>query len=495
MTCSKLNDIKSLDDFEKFLNEDWSCAIKKWGGRVFIHDKNTYHLNQFVKHFEVLTSKPYDAEQVKRIAVRIHAINHLPLTYQNVFLKISTFVRQFFGNLFYCREKIINELIKGKITTAAKHDFRYLIFKRGTHQVACRVHGPSNKTFPRLSHDKDVTFATRSILRNKNLVVMRGSAPGTRMIGPCDFYGPLEKAHLYAYTIEIEDGYPNFFKIQKSALSPPCNNHLAIDFSGVSKKINVSWHKGNDPLIAEIKKRYETAQQIATGESLFPTSAGILEVEQQNVELPAFDATKYDLSSFKARLVKNDSPFSVAETEVSSTDSFCPVSYMFEELYAKHQVDEGGGLFLETHDFCQTMTPLDQAAKGVVVFGRWLGSDKTVLELIGVKIPYGYTLIVDKDSIHGDTTLQGMYMMAMTSNHKAMQTADVTFLKHKSTRKNFSLTVQNTNQPTEHNAPNAPGPIANFGQENTQFAKEVNNGWTIYNPFSRIANPISLDNA
>jgi hypothetical protein len=42
------------------------------------------------------------------------------------------------------------------------------------------------------------------------------------------------------------------------------------------------------------------------------------------------------------------------------------------------------------------------------------------LELIACPVPFGFTLLVDVGSIHGDSTLTGLYMMAMTGNHKAM---------------------------------------------------------------------------
>lgn len=486
-----LHTIDSLDSFEKFLKKNWSCTVKRQGGRVFICEEDQYRLNDIVKQLEWITSKSqYNMDQVKRLVERIQNIDNLPISYNSHFLKTSTIIRQFFGNLFYDRKKILTELAHGKLVTAHNNNYRYLVFNRPGGRIACRVHGNSNKTLPRLSSDKDFTFATRSILRNRNLLVFRGTQSNTHMIGPCDFYGPLENAHRYFYTIEIKNGFPKFYRREKQAIKVPATDALLTDFADCTAKIHATWHKGTDSNIEEIKNLYTSQEQKATGESLFPTSAGILEIEEQAVELPAFDATKFDLSLFKARLVKNDLPFSIAETEVSFKDSFCPVSYMFENDYANQQVERGGGLFLETHDFCQTMTPLDESAGGVVVLGRWGNEDKTVLELIGVKIPYGYTLIIEKGCIHGDTTLKGMFMMAMTSNHETMQTADVTFLKSKQDFKNFSLTTQDDMTSLDPNLRQAPTPIVDFGKEGEkQFTQLINNGWRLYNPFSRIFNP------
>jgi hypothetical protein len=252
-------------------------------------------------------------------------------------------------------------------------------------------------------------------------------------------------------------------------------------------KINATWYSGNDVQIEDIKKLYTM-----TGESLFPTSSGLLIIEQEYVVLPDFDARHIDLTPFKARIVENCIPFSIAETEVSWKDSFCPVSYMFEDGYAEEQVKNAGGLFLETHDFCQTMTPLNEAARGFVVLGKW--EEDNVMTLIGVKIPYGYTLIIEKGCIHGDTTLKGMYLMAMTSNHVTMQTADVVFLKSRLSGKNFfikSCTSDDNLTYTQWE------PIVDFGRypgEGEKFTQQVNWGLPCYNPLTRIFNPFSNNN-
>jgi hypothetical protein len=46
-----------------------------------------------------------------------------------------------------------------------------------------------------------------------------------------------------------------------------------------------------------------------------------------------------------------------------------------------------------------------------------------------VSIPFGYVLLLHPGAIHGDSTLTGLYLMGMTGNHTAMNTADSVFLK------------------------------------------------------------------
>lgn len=390
-------------------------------------------------------------------------------------------------------EEIIPRIL---ITAENDGNYRYLVFNSVRGRMAVRVHGNSSKTLPWLTAVRDFTFATRSMLRSKNLVVLRGSHENSHMIGPCDFYGPLEQAHLYMYVIVIEDGFPKFYRQEKH--TKPVLNKSELSFLASTEqcevKIHATWHRGDDPYIGEIKEYYATK---VMGESLFPTPMGILAIDEQTVELPVFDATLFDLTPFKARLVRNDTPFSIAEEVVHHKDSFCPVSYMFESNYAQEQVGDAGGLFLETHDFCQTITPLDALASGIVMLGKWEGDEQErhVLCLIGVSIPYGYTLIIEKGCIHGDTPLKGMYLMAMTSNHLTMQTADVVFLKSKRDAKNFVITSALDEQPStrvESNVSLTRMPIVDFGsgqEESAAFRKVVNNGWYIYNPLYRIFNP------
>jgi hypothetical protein len=100
---------------------------------------------------------------------------------------------------------------------------------------------------------------------------------------------------------------------------------------------------------------------------------------------------------------------------------------------------EGDGIFLETHDFPQTITPLQNDAGGFVLLGRprqsyrKSGADPGVpitIDLVAVQIPYGHTLIIGKNAWHGDATLKGLYMMGMTANHLLMEsTTKSWFLK------------------------------------------------------------------
>jgi hypothetical protein len=72
------------------------------------------------------------------------------------------------------------------------------------------------------------------------------------------------------------------------------------------------------------------------------------------------------------------------------------------------------------------MSPVDKHAKGFVMAARMRDQH---IDIIGIRIPLGYTLLVDSLAIHGDSTLVGDYRMEMTADHVEMSKADTVFLK------------------------------------------------------------------
>jgi len=99
----------------------------------------------------------------------------------------------------------------------------------------------------------------------------------------------------------------------------------------------------------------------------------------------------------------------------------------------------GSGVFIERHEFIQAITPMSKECSGYVILGTKTNDS---LVLIAVTIPFGHTLLVEPWAIHGDSTLRGMYSMAMTGNHHAMRTADTVFMKYKNdTNINVKITI------------------------------------------------------
>lgn len=315
---------------------------------------------------------------------------------------------------------------------------RLLLLDGDDGTVACRVYGHlMSATIPRISENWRWESATRSLLRMQNLTAVRG-VPGASMVGPVDYLGNLEDPHLYVYTIENQ--FPPLFYRQpisdvyeeKSGILKKLDSHLPT-------VVKARWISGTEEgLIHEKHLEYNVAPKHLR-QSLF-LDPGLLEIDRSVIELTSFDPRDVDFSAFKARLVPNQTPFQITKKELPPKDDYRLVTYLYEPLYADWQIEKGSGLFLEQHRFSQTITPLTPDSRGYVTLARTTERPDE-LELIGVQIPYGYTLIIEEGCIHGDTTLNGFFMMGMTSDHTTMRTADTVFLKYPPTKENVRMVM------------------------------------------------------
>lgn len=356
--------------------------------------------------------------------------------------------------------------------------------EKGT--VACRVGFDLSRTLPRVSADGVLEFATRSLLRLKNLIAVRG-VPGSSMVGPCDYFGNLGHLDKYAYSFNVQTFPPLIQRV-------PAADAAAQRPLKAFKKQNVTtirarWVSGHEPAMQQKQAEYHLQPQNLR-QSLF-LNPGILEIEGGDIELNAFDPRGIDLSSFKARLVDNQVPFQISKKPLPVKDDYRVITYQYERGYADWQVEHGSGLFLEKHEFSQTITPLSPDSKGFVVLGRY-NKKGDELELIGVQIPFGHTLIIEEDCIHGDTTLNGFFMMGMTSSHTTMRTADTVFLKNSESKGNMRITMP----PEEAESPrfdffrSPPSPYVLYsdatGSEKRGFRKQLKKESLICNPSSKL---------
>lgn len=364
---------------------------------------------------------------------------------------------------------------------------RLLLLDGDEGTVACRIYGTLlSGTIPRFSDNGTLESATRSLLRMKNLTAVRG-IPGASMVGPIDYFGNLEDPHQYLYT--IENNFPPLF--YRQPISENQTNELAhlkpLDPHFMTT-IKANWVRGKDYDTIQEKQEHYRVTKKHLRQSLF-LEPGLLELEQEFIELQWFDPRDVDLSSFKARLVNNQTPFQITEKPLPSKDEYRLITYLYEPLYADWQAKNGSGHFLEKHQFSQTMTPLTPDSVGYVVLARTNEAPEE-LELIGIQIPYGYTLIIEDGCIHGDTTLNGLFMMGMTSDHTTMRTADTVFLKYPESRENVKITMigQGDTPITDHSF-NVPPPYviykdATQADRNTFYKLTAGQSF-IFQPFSR----------
>ncbi|MBM7071508.1 hypothetical protein JQC92_05575 [Shewanella sp. 202IG2-18] len=290
------------------------------------------------------------------------------------------------------------------------------------------------KTLPETTKAGFKTNASRTLMRMKNISLLRGVATDENlrevMVGPNHYFGTLVKTHQYVYQIEINNGFPTFissdkpspdFSEQGTLQAPKSDEVYQIKLDSEHKWCSGKKTQCANDLKDQIKDRKSAASLTA--------HLGVLTLPDDCVILPEVEATKVDLSSFGSRLVKNDQPFILTK---GPEDPMDVVTYHFGLDYANYQIRSGNGVFLETHDFTQIMTPLTPNSSGFITLGRIVeDKEEKRLELIGIKVPFGYSIVVDKGCIHGDTTFTGEYAMAMTVDHNTMASADVVFLRNK----------------------------------------------------------------
>lgn len=344
--------------------------------------------------------------------------------------------------------------------------FKLLALDGNDGTVFCRVHGKSlTSIIPHTTENGVIEWSVRSRLRLENLKAVRGS-PNKSMVGPCDYYGNWEVPYGKSFTINIKDGIPT---IKPTNIQPIKQKQLNNIDEFVST-VRAKWFNINNI------KEYD--KPINTGDSLFE-SAGILEIDVNSpINLKYFNPVNADLSSFKARIVKNNEPFYTTTKPVQTSDEWRAVSYHYDKGYANRVVnDHSRGLFLEHHDFTQSITPLDESCGGFITLGRW--KNKYELDLIGLQVPYGYTIIIEEGCIHGDTNVSGMFMMCMTSNHITMRTADTVFLKKKKDGKNVAINFELIDEDKEEIAPK---PIVSYNMcKNIMLIKNK----VMFNPLSK----------
>lgn len=319
---------------------------------------------------------------------------------------------------------------------------RALILDGDDGPVTCNVYGRNASTLPRLSQHWKIEYATSALLRMKNLTVCRGKGTSC-MYGPCNYYGSLENIHNRRYIFDINHKLPVIYE------SPNIYNHINTNEQAEYKMLL--------PRETTINYIHWMSHVLNSSKnSLFP-SPGILFMDEQKIILESYDATNVDLSSYKARLVKNDKPFLLVGdgAPAEAYDDLRVIDYVFGHKYTDYQVKAADGIFLEYHNFIQTMTPIDKHCGGFVMLGRLNQLDNMYsITLTAVRIPYGYTLIVSAGCIHGDSTLSGRYMMAMTSDHNSMATANTVFLRnYQNQNVNVSLDVPDR-IPFKFNKPN-----------------------------------------
>jgi len=152
---------------------------------------------------------------------------------------------------------------------------------------------------------------------------------------------------------------------------------------------------------------------------------GVLLVPQDfsYIDIPKMNALEVEpnfLKKYGAELIPLDLPVPLEDVEDPDLKNLYLVQYDFDKDYIEQYVMKmagGGGLFVETHPFPHVFTPLSEDCGGAIILGKDLGKGK--FTFAAFQIPYGFTLKVDSNTIHGDSFFVGPYAIALTETERA----------------------------------------------------------------------------
>lgn len=322
----------------------------------------------------------------------------------------------------------------------------------------------------------DAECASRTLLNLLNLHAARGNIVNgildlsSSMSGPQHYFGYVSP-FLFT-TIDLDSSATPLKKVSDKVSFVPTTHLDNVSFKQYelcSKnsntnpqlpmpciKVECNWIPGIK-LSEDVKKKYRMIDEYNVSiksnkrdekDSLF-SYPGVLEIDQYELNIPFIaDPQNYVLSAFKCQIVRNDIPFrfnNISQYK-HAQHKLRVVTYNYGPNYVNDYLMHGSGVFLEKHEFVQSITPSSPECGGYVMIAK---GNSAELEIVAISIPYGYTLLVEPYCIHGDSGLVGTYIMSMTGNHVAMlSTADTVYLKSQYDGSNIKI---NTGCPINSN--------------------------------------------
>lgn len=353
----------------------------------------------------------------------------------------------------------------GKVVTATETK-RLVYFKGHKDERNSALICQLSSGFETVSKLLEGESALRTLLNLYNLWAVRGPIdPETgkldfpaSMSGPHHYTGFIQPLKHYVLESPPSSPLPVYRELSKedAARLSTGRKLLPVEDEKVLKLTRYEWINGEkvdektrrDFAVGDERALHLVDTATGQADSLFD-SPGLLMLEEPELVFNLLENPQdFDLSPYCAQIVRNGEPFSFDQSAVeryphAKQHKLRAVTYNYGERYVNDYVLKGSGLFIERHQFIQAITPINESCGGFVLLGREVEVEagKKQLELVACPIPFGCTLLVNPFSIHGDSTLTGSYLMAMTGNHKAMGTADTVFLKSRSARSNVRVTT------------------------------------------------------
>ncbi|HAU1654684.1 TPA: hypothetical protein JBJ28_14135 [Legionella pneumophila] len=145
------------------------------------------------------------------------------------------------------------------------------------------------------------------------------------------------------------------------------------------------------------------------------------------------------LAKYGAELIPLEQPFTLDAVDESSLENLYLVEYQWDADYIQDYVMNvrgGGGLFVETHPFPHVFTPLSPECRGALILG--FERKDGAFDFAAFEIPFGYTMKIASNVIHGDSFFVGPYAIALTET----ELADSVLLKQDTPQRDIQRVAQ-----------------------------------------------------
>lgn len=145
-------------------------------------------------------------------------------------------------------------------------------------------------------------------------------------------------------------------------------------------------------------------------------------------KMNALNVPKWFLDKYGSQLVPLTEPVELDAVKDPGLEHLYLVEYEWDKDYINDYVmhqQGGGGLFVETHPFPHVFTPLSPDCHGALILG--VDCKDGSFDFAAFKIPFGYTMKIASNVIHGDSFFIGPYAIALTET----ELADSVILKQK----------------------------------------------------------------
>ena len=206
-------------------------------------------------------------------------------------------------------------------------------------------------------------------------------------------------------------------------------------------------------------KSVEVAE--SSSESSVFGSSGVLAIPPHInvVDIPKMNALAVPaafLAKYGAELIPLEKSFTLDAVTDPSLEKLYLIEYQWDADYIQDYIMKkrgGGGLFVETHPFPHLFAPLSAECGGALILGvdRLDGS----FDFAAFEIPFGYTMKIGGNAIHGDSFFVGPYAIALTET----ELADSVLFKTDTPARDLQRVVQ-TPTPTMTIHPKKEGDLA-----------------------------------